>query len=149
MKFQNNCEQDFAKAENGDFLCIMAEEKKKKGDIGLPLKYDRLIVKVVDKKKHLLMRFPQELSGNSYNEGSLINKIVGSLEWYETRTLDEKNLFSLMPQNYFIKAITPIKRDVIEKAFKRKKQHLQNKMDQTQKIMDKLESDIKESNILS
>lgn len=35
MKFQKNCEKDFAKVENGDFLCIIAEEKNKKNSCNM------------------------------------------------------------------------------------------------------------------
>lgn len=148
MKFKKNCEQDFTQVKNGDFLRIIAEKQKKESDMRYPLKYDQLIVKVIDKKKHIFMRFPK-LSGNAYNKESLINKIIESLEWYETRTLKEKDLFSLMPQNYVIKTITPIKKKVIEEAFKRKQQHLQIQMNTIQKSINKLNADLKKSKILS
>ena len=127
----------------------MAEEQKKESNMKYPLKYDRLIVKVIDKEKHIFIRFSKELSGNSYNKESLINKIIESLEWYETRTLKEKDLFSLMPQNYIIKTITPIKKKVIEEAFKKKQQHLQIQMNTIQKSINKLNANLKKSKILS
>jgi len=149
MKFEKNCKQNFVQVKNGDFLLIIAEEQKKKGNVMLPLKYNRLIVKVVNKKKHVFMRFPKELSGNSYNEESLINKIVESLDLYDIHAKDKKKFFSKLPQNYLIKAITPIKRNVIEKAFKRKQQHLQIQMNTIQKSINKLDADLKKSKILS
>lgn len=149
MEFQKNCEQDFAKTKNGDFLCIMTEEQKKKGDIMLPVKYDRLIVKVIDKEKHLFLRFPKEISGNWHNNESLKNKIFESLEWYETRIPNEKNLFVIMPQNYLIKSISPIDKKIVKEAIQLKKKLFQNNIDTIKKSMDKLESDVNTSGILS
>lgn len=123
MKISEHCKKDFDKIKNGDFISIWAEQDEKKPM--LPIKYERLIVAVVEKENYEFLKFPKEIQGNWYTEDSLFTKIMEVLNSYDD-DFEYKKLFTLLPQDYTITSITTIKKSLIKKAFTTKTMYLEN-----------------------